>query len=271
MPSQLPFVFWLVAFVLGSLGIAASMILKTRNPSIARVGFLIVLFDFFVVTLAFGGLFDEELTWRIPPSDLSYHVTSSPLHRLVLSRNPKPELLDKSQLANYSDSLMEMDADIGRVTDEVRAYVPNTNVSVTADNSAWPDTYPDAGTIPFRGDKGSAYEGGWRVPGIMWWPENVPAGSQENLTIGSVYNLATGPYEQSDMMFNGAPPARALTTLPGLPIGPVQHEFDQSIMNYPGIQQFPNGTNLIPNVENPYDPALQFKNATNTKLWPAAN
>ena len=32
--------------------------------------------------------------------------------------------------------------------------------------------YPDGGTSPFRGEKGSACEGGWRVPGIMWlaWP-----------------------------------------------------------------------------------------------------
>jgi arylsulfatase A-like enzyme len=44
---------------------------------------------------------------------------------------------------------------------------PNTIVILTADNSAWLDAYPDAGTTPFRGEKGSSFEGGWRVPGII--------------------------------------------------------------------------------------------------------
>ena len=35
----------------------------------------------------------------------------------------------------------------------------------TTDNGAWVDAWPDAGYTPFRGEKGSAYEGGFRVPG----------------------------------------------------------------------------------------------------------
>ena len=70
---------------------------------------------------------------------------------------------------------MELDADIGKVMDEIRKDAPNTIVIVTADNGAWLDAYPDAGTTPFRGEKGSPFEGGWRVPGIMWWPGHIPA------------------------------------------------------------------------------------------------
>jgi arylsulfatase len=92
--------------------------------------------------------------------------------------NPAPDFVGKSHLGNYSDSLMEMDADIGRVMDEIRKDAPNTIVILTADNGAWLDAYPDAGTTPFRGEKGSAFEGGWRVPAIMWWPGNIPAGVQ---------------------------------------------------------------------------------------------
>jgi arylsulfatase A-like enzyme len=90
--------------------------------------------------------------------------------------NAAPEFRGKSHLGDYSDSIMEMDADIGRIMDEIRADSPNTIVIVTADNGAWLDAYPDAGTIPFRGEKGSPFEGGWRVPGIMWWPDHIPAG-----------------------------------------------------------------------------------------------
>src|SRR5580658_8016497 len=87
-----------------------------------------------------------------------------------------PDFVGKSHLGDYSDSLMEMDSDIGKIMDEIRADAPNTIVILTADNGAWLDAYPDAGTTPFRGEKGSAFEGGWRVPAIMTWPGHIPAG-----------------------------------------------------------------------------------------------
>lgn len=89
-----------------------------------------------------------------------------------------PDFAGRSHLGDYSDSLMEMDADIGKIMDELRADAPNTIVILTADNGAWLDAYPDAGTTPFRGEKGSAFEGGWRVPAVMWWPDHIPAGVQ---------------------------------------------------------------------------------------------
>lgn len=92
--------------------------------------------------------------------------------------NAAPEFRGKSHLGDYSDSLMELDSNIGRIMDTIRAQAPNTIVILTADNGAWLDAYPDAGTTPFRGEKGSAFEGGWRVPGIMWWPNHIPAGAQ---------------------------------------------------------------------------------------------
>ncbi len=90
--------------------------------------------------------------------------------------NPAEAFRGKSHLGNYSDSMLELDSNIGRVMDAVREKAPNTIVVLTADNGAWQDAWPDAGTTPFRGEKGSAFEGGWRVPGIVWWPGKVPAG-----------------------------------------------------------------------------------------------
>ena len=92
--------------------------------------------------------------------------------------NAAPEFRGKSHLGDYSDSLMELDADIGRIMETSGPKRPNTIVIVTADNGAWVDAYPDAGTTPFRGEKGTPFEGGWRVPGIMWWPGHIPAGVQ---------------------------------------------------------------------------------------------
>ena len=71
--------------------------------------------------------------------------------------NAAPDFRGKSHLGDYSDSLMELDADIGKVMDELRADAPNTIVILTGDNGSWLDAYPDAGTIPFRGEKG------WRL------------------------------------------------------------------------------------------------------------
>jgi arylsulfatase A-like enzyme len=92
--------------------------------------------------------------------------------------NPAAAFRGKSHLGNYSDAMMELDDNIGRVMEAIRAVAPNTIVILTADNGAWLDAYPDAGTTPFRGEKGSAFEAGWRVPGLMWWPGKIPAGAR---------------------------------------------------------------------------------------------
>jgi arylsulfatase A-like enzyme len=90
--------------------------------------------------------------------------------------NPAKAFEGKSKLGNYSDSMLELDFNIGRIMDVIRSESPDTIVIVTADNGAWQDAWPDAGTVPFRGEKGSSFEGGWRVPAIMWAPGKIPAG-----------------------------------------------------------------------------------------------
>ena len=91
--------------------------------------------------------------------------------------NPAPKFAGKTRLGRYSDSMLELDDHIGRILDTIRAEAPNTIVITTADNGAWQDAWPDAGTHPYRGEKGTPFEAGWRVPGIMWWPDHIPAGA----------------------------------------------------------------------------------------------
>ena len=47
----------------------------------------------------------------------------------------------------------------------------------SSDNGPWIDAWPDAGYGPFRGAKGTPFENGWRVPGLMWAPGRIPAGT----------------------------------------------------------------------------------------------
>jgi arylsulfatase A-like enzyme len=64
---------------------------------------------------------------------------------------PAKAFIGKSHLGNYSDAMLELDSNIGKVMDEIRAEAPNTIVIITADNGAWQDAWPDAGVVPFRG------------------------------------------------------------------------------------------------------------------------
>ena len=91
---------------------------------------------------------------------------------------PAKAFIGKSHLGNYSDAQMELDDNIGKVMAAIREVAPNTIVVITADNGAWQDAWPDAGVTPFRGEKGSPFEGGFRMPGIMWAPGKIPAGAR---------------------------------------------------------------------------------------------
>lgn len=82
----------------------------------------------------------------------------------------------------YKDALVEVDAYIGEIVktlDEAGA-LENTLVFVTSDNGPQLDSWPDGGYTPFRGAKGSAWEGGVRVPGIAYWKGMITEGRESD-------------------------------------------------------------------------------------------
>jgi arylsulfatase A-like enzyme len=94
--------------------------------------------------------------------------------------NPSPRWKGKSPGGgNYLDALMELDDNSGQVVQAIRdlGIDQNTLVVWTTDNGAWIDAWPDAGYTPFRGMKGSSFEGGFRVPAIAWWPGHIKPGT----------------------------------------------------------------------------------------------
>ena len=107
---------------------------------------------------------------------------------------PAPDYEHKSlSKSKYADSVVELDARIGRVMDKLRALGldKNTLVVYTTDNGAWQDVYPDAGYTPFRGTKGTVREGGNRVPAIAIMPGKIKAGVKNHDIVGGLDLMAT--------------------------------------------------------------------------------
>ncbi|MBD2746637.1 arylsulfatase [Microvirga sp. BT688] len=106
---------------------------------------------------------------------------------------PAPEFEHKSlSKSKYADSVVELDARIGRIMDKIRQVGGNnTLVFYTTDNGAWQDVYPDAGYTPFRGTKGTLREGGNRVPAIAWWPGRIAPDTKNHEILGGLDLMAT--------------------------------------------------------------------------------
>ncbi len=82
----------------------------------------------------------------------------------------------------YSDGMVEHDMHIGqflKVLDEL-GIADNTIVFYSTDNGPHYNTWPDAAATPFRGEKNTNWEGGWRVPAMVRWPGKIKPDSVSN-------------------------------------------------------------------------------------------
>jgi len=94
----------------------------------------------------------------------------------------------------YKDAMCEVDMEIGRIVKalEEAGTLENTLVFITSDNGPQMDGWPDAGYTPFRGAKGTTWEGGVRVPGIAYWKGMIAPGrvSDEVFDLMDLFNTA---------------------------------------------------------------------------------
>src|SRR5262249_12526684 len=88
----------------------------------------------------------------------------------------------------YEGGMAQLDDIVGSVMKYLKDnnLDENTLVVVSTDNGAENFTWPDGGQTPFAGGKGTALEGGFRVPCIVRWPGKIPAGKVENSIVSGL-------------------------------------------------------------------------------------
>jgi len=83
--------------------------------------------------------------------------------------------LEEAGMAQLDDCI----GDLLKHLDDI-GEADNTIIIFTTDNGAEVFTWPDGGMTPFKGTKGTGFEGGFRVPAIIRWPGHVKPGTVEN-------------------------------------------------------------------------------------------
>jgi arylsulfatase len=96
----------------------------------------------------------------------------------------KPESVGQSGRwqSLYHDVMIDHDKHVGAllaVLDEL-GIASDTFVMYSTDNGPHMNSWPDAGMTPFRNEKNSNWEGAFRVPAMVRWPGQIPAGVVSN-------------------------------------------------------------------------------------------
>lgn len=101
---------------------------------------------------------------------------------------------DDPSLSAHHGNVSQMDDAFGRIVAELDAAKlrENTLVFFTSDNGpAMTRIHPHGSAGPLRDKKGSLYEGGIRVPGIVQWPDHVTPGTTSDTPVCGVDLLPT--------------------------------------------------------------------------------
>lgn len=115
-------------------------------------------------------------------------------------------------LGDYADGMIEHDAIVGKVLKKIKdlGIEDNTIVVYTTDNGPMTATWPDGGFTPFRGEKNTGWEGGFRVPAMVKWPGHIQPGTVFNDIFASndwfpTLSAAAGEPDIKDKLLKGYP------------------------------------------------------------------
>jgi arylsulfatase len=121
--------------------------------------------------------------------------------------------------------MKQLDDNIGYVLKKLEdiGQIDNTIIVFTTDNGAEQITFPDGGVTPFKGQKGEAWEGGYRVPQVVRWPGHIKPGTVKDKLyaaldwLPTLVDIAGGPKgdELKKQIEAGKYPGIVKTTLDG--------------------------------------------------------
>ncbi len=102
--------------------------------------------------------------------------------RMHINTHLSPEWSGKTGLGLQADGMLEHDKDVGLLLKKLDdlGVANNTIVVYTTDNGAEVMSWPDGGITPFRGEKATNWEGGFRVPTLIKWPGVIKPGTVYN-------------------------------------------------------------------------------------------
>ncbi len=130
--------------------------------------------------------------------------------RMHFRTHVKEELRGISGQNEYGDGMVEHDMHVGQLLDllDELGIADNTIVQYGTDNGPHKNTWPDAGVNPFRGEKNTNWEGGWRTPAMVRWPNHIKAGSVSNEIMSGMdwmptFLAAAGDDQIKEKLLNG--------------------------------------------------------------------
>jgi arylsulfatase A-like enzyme len=159
----------------------------TTDPRWGRVGKQIIK-DTGPLTKKRMETVDEEITSRAidwmekqakanKPFFLWYNSTAMHFRTHLAEKNR-----GKSGQDDYSDRMVTHDEQIGEILNKLDqlGIADNTIVMYSTDNGPENDTWPDGANSPYRAQKDTNWEGAWRVPCFLRWPDKIKAGTVLN-------------------------------------------------------------------------------------------
>jgi arylsulfatase A-like enzyme len=131
---------------------------------------------------------DDEVTDRTIRFMEDAHTSGKPFFiwwnatHMHFRTHVRPQDAGRTGQGFYNDAMAYHDECVGRLLDKLDAMgiTDDTIVMYSTDNGPHFNSWPDAGITPFRSEKNTNWEGGWRVPAFVRWPGRFPAGKVLN-------------------------------------------------------------------------------------------
>ncbi len=122
---------------------------------------------------------------------LAYNAPHSPLQMPPAYTDRVSHIEDESR-ARFVAMMMNLDDNIGRIIDTLQetGQWEDTLIVFLSDNGGQPHANASI-NLPFRGKKGDVYEGGVRIPFMVQWPREIPAGQVVDYPVFSLDVLPT--------------------------------------------------------------------------------